>query len=214
MGTLSELLHDVEIITRIEQNTILCLKGKFAPVCVNIDITRPLSSSLTIARQGFSTRIPFIYEGLHEIYPVCGGESHQFESCPNLPMSKKVEVPVERFDAQGVSFSNKSQSHSTHGTSKPIDTRVTVTLKKRMRSNKSYEVVHSTNTVVAVVISPVSAPIIPAPLPLSPSSYLHPAPVNPEGIILANTTTAFLSMAKPVANSNPLHVLHGGFWMA
>jgi len=29
---------------------------------------------------------------------LCGGKSHQLESCPNLSVSKKIEVLVEQFD--------------------------------------------------------------------------------------------------------------------
>ena len=137
MGILFDLLQAIGVIVRVDQNTLLRLKGKFARICVNVDITRPLSGSITIAKDGFSSRVPLIYEGLHEVCPLCGGESHQLESCPKLPVSKKIEVLVERFDAQGVSFANisRSQSSSTSSpSSKPIDTWVTVTPKKRMRA--------------------------------------------------------------------------------
>lgn len=83
--SLHELLKPVGTIVRIDQNTLLRLKGKFVPVCLNIDITQPLLGSLTIARDGLSMRAPLIYEGLHEICPLCGGGSHQLASCPKLP---------------------------------------------------------------------------------------------------------------------------------
>ena len=138
MGILSDLLQAVGVIVHVDQNTLLHLKGKFASICVNVDITRPLPGSITIARDGFSSRVPLIYEGLHQVCPLCEGEGelHQLESCPKLPVSKKIEVLVERFDAQGVSFANKSRSQSSSTSSpssKPIDTWVTVTPKKRMR---------------------------------------------------------------------------------
>ena len=60
-------------IVRIDQNTLLRLKGKFATVCVNIDITPPFLGSLSISRGGSSTRVPLIYERLHEVCPICGG---------------------------------------------------------------------------------------------------------------------------------------------
>ena len=81
---------------------------------------------------------------------LCGGrgESHQLESCPNLPSSTKIEVLVERFDAQGVSYANKSQNQSIPPTSKPIDTWVTVTPKKRMCATKASKVVNSMSKAV------------------------------------------------------------------
>lgn len=71
-------------VVRVDQNTLLRLKGKFARVCLHIDITRPLSDSLTIARNGMSMRVPLIHEDLHEVCPLCRGEPHQLYSCPKL----------------------------------------------------------------------------------------------------------------------------------
>jgi len=59
-----------------------------------------------------------------------GGDSHQLEACPNLPVLEKVKVLVERFHALGVSLANKYVSSSLAGTSKPIDTWVIVTPKE------------------------------------------------------------------------------------
>jgi len=129
VGILTDLLREVGTITRIDQNTLLRLKGKFSRVCVNLDIIRPLPSSLTISRCGFSTKVPPYLEGLHEICPLCGRDSHQLEACSNLPVSKKVEVLVEHFDAQGVSLTNMSFSSSSASPSKSVDTSVTVTPK-------------------------------------------------------------------------------------
>lgn len=124
-------------IVRVDHNTLLRLKGKFARVCVNIDIIHPLLDSLSISRGGLSTRVPLIYEGLHEVCPLCGGDLHQLESCPNLPVSKQIEVLIERFDAQGVSPANKSVIPS--GTTLPNldDTWVIVSPKKSVRAMHS-----------------------------------------------------------------------------
>jgi len=73
LGALVELLHEGRVITRIDQKTLFHLKGKFTRVRVNVDITRPLSSSVTIARHGFCTRVPHIYEGLYEVCRFVGG---------------------------------------------------------------------------------------------------------------------------------------------
>jgi len=37
--TLSDLLTPIGVVTHIDQNTLLRLKGEFIQVCVNIDIT-------------------------------------------------------------------------------------------------------------------------------------------------------------------------------
>ena len=118
-------------ITRVDHNTALRLKGRFSRVCVNIDITRPLPGSRTVTNCGLSTRVPLIYEGLHEVCPLCGGDS---QACPNLPVAKKVEVLVERFDVQGVSLANKVVGSSSVGPSYPLDTWVTLNPQKANES--------------------------------------------------------------------------------
>jgi len=47
---LAELLKSVGPIVRIDQNTLLRLKGKFARVCVNIEVSKALSGSTTVSR--------------------------------------------------------------------------------------------------------------------------------------------------------------------
>jgi len=85
---LKDLLHHVGNIVRVDRNTLLCLRESFAQVCVNIDITKPLLGSITITKGDMTMRVPIIYEGLHEVCPLCGGESHQLEVCPKLPTQK------------------------------------------------------------------------------------------------------------------------------
>ena len=99
---MTALLKHVGEVVRIDQNTLLRLKGKFARVCVNLDISKPLPGSLTIQRPESCVRFPIIYEGLHEVCPLCGAASHQLQACPQLPIAQKVEVFVEKFDASRV----------------------------------------------------------------------------------------------------------------
>ena len=66
-GSLISLLSCVSQVVRVGHNTVYRLKGKFAKVCVNIDITRPLSGSLTTFTEDRSMRVPLIYEGLYEV---------------------------------------------------------------------------------------------------------------------------------------------------
>ena len=129
---LTDLLKSIGPVVRIDQNTLLRLKGKFARVCVNIDITKPLPGSITISRLAGCLRVPLIYEGLHEVCPLCGGESHVLQSCPNLPMSQKVEVLVEKFDATGVTKAQGGSSSNPISTS--TETWVTVSPKKRVKT--------------------------------------------------------------------------------
>jgi len=99
---LKELLEHVGPVFKIDQSPLLKLKGKFTRVCVNTNITKPLQGSIIVSGGGRSLRVQIIYEGLHEVCPLCGGDSHQLKTCPNLPVSKRVEVFVEKFDASGL----------------------------------------------------------------------------------------------------------------
>jgi len=200
-STLAELLKDVGGIIRIDQNTLLRLKGKFARNCVNIDITRPLPGSLSIAREGLSLRVPLIYEGLHEVCSLCGGDSHQLDSCPKLPVSSKIEVLVERFDAQGVSYANKSPSGpSSHSSSPrpPIDTWVKVTPKKRMRAGRSSMFPHSHPSKLGPVAA--ASPSVP------PVVGHTCAETLPEDLLLANVQGEGCLDASPAVNPDPLAV--------
>ena len=94
---LVKLLKPVGNVIRVDQTTLLCLEGKFAQVCLNIDVMKPLSWSLVISYQGRSMKIPLIYEGLHEVCVLCGFDSHQVKACPNLPSQSNIEIAVEKF---------------------------------------------------------------------------------------------------------------------
>ena len=120
-------------MVRIDQNTLLRLKGKFVRVCVNLDVTKPLRGSVSVVRPEGCLRIPLIYEGLHEVCPLCGRESHQLQSCPNLPLTQKVEVLVEKFDATGVTKAHASSSANPLSPS-VHETWVTVSPKKRVKA--------------------------------------------------------------------------------
>ena len=89
---LTEVLKHVGQVIRLDNNSLLRLKGKFACICVNLDIIKPLPGSLIVSDMGSCLRVTIIYEGLHEVCPLCEGESHQLESCPKLPEPKKIEV--------------------------------------------------------------------------------------------------------------------------
>jgi len=67
MEYLTDLLMHVGNIVKLDQNTLRRLKGKFAHICTNLDITKPLPGSLTVSRVESCLRVPLVYEGLHEV---------------------------------------------------------------------------------------------------------------------------------------------------
>jgi len=57
---LAEVLKHVGHVIKLDNNTLLRLKGKFARICINLDITKPLPGSLTLSRMGSCLRVPII----------------------------------------------------------------------------------------------------------------------------------------------------------
>jgi len=130
---LTDLLKHVGHIIKLDQNTLLRLKGKFVRVYSNLDITKPLRGSLSIFRMESYLRVPIICEGLHEVCPLYVGESHQLETCPNLPRTSKIEVFVEKFDTFSLTKA-QSPSSSSRSPPIPIETWVTVSPKIRVKA--------------------------------------------------------------------------------
>ena len=69
---LTKVLKHAGQVIKLDNNTLLRLKGKFARIYVNVDITKPLPGSLIVSRMGSCLRVPIIYEGLHEVCPSVG----------------------------------------------------------------------------------------------------------------------------------------------
>ena len=101
-STLVHLLKPIGDVIRVDHNTLLRKKGRFARVCVNIDVSKPLPGTLSIPTPKALLRIPITYEGLHEVCALCGGGDHLLELCPRLPVAHNIEVVVEKFEAHGL----------------------------------------------------------------------------------------------------------------
>jgi len=136
LDTLTNLLKPVGNVIKVDQNTLLCLKGKFTHVCINIDITKPLPGSLIVSFEGHSMKVPFIYEVLHEVYALCGSDEHQIEACLLLPTQAKREVTIKKFSGPGPPTSKVNQSPLVVGPSplSSTDNWIRVSPKKRIRS--------------------------------------------------------------------------------
>ena len=85
--TSKQLLHNVGQFIKVDDITLNRSKGKFARVCINIDITKPLRGSLFIPvpNQSRPLEVPISYEGLHEVCAMCGSDAHELEACPETP---------------------------------------------------------------------------------------------------------------------------------
>jgi len=63
-------------------------------------------------------------------YFVGGEDSHQLDSCPKLPLNKKIEVMVENFDAHDLGGTIHKDTPSFSSTPVVTENWVTVTPKK------------------------------------------------------------------------------------
>ena len=79
---------------RIDRTTGLVSRGKFARLCVEVDITKPLMSKFKLRRR--VRRIE--YEGIHLVCFNCGVYGHRKENCQKLVNAFVPEVMVEKGD--------------------------------------------------------------------------------------------------------------------
>lgn len=98
-----------------------------------MDITHSLPGSLTIAMGNLSMRVPLNYEGLHEVCPLCGGESHQLETCPQLHAQQKNQVVVQKFEEKSIRPTTNEPSSSNPIPPPLTENWVTVSPNKRVR---------------------------------------------------------------------------------
>lgn len=76
-------------LLKIDVNTNSQYRGKFARICVEIDVTKPLEAFIQINNGWYNLE----YEGMPEICFRCGRYGHKRESCPWSidPMVEKVD---------------------------------------------------------------------------------------------------------------------------
>lgn len=79
-------------LIKINQATILISRGKFARICVEVDITKPLLAKFNIRRR----IIRIEYEVLHLICFQCGTPGHHKEQCPSTKVVGEHDTPPEK----------------------------------------------------------------------------------------------------------------------
>ncbi|KAI8019915.1 Uncharacterized protein LOK49_LG04G01321 [Camellia lanceoleosa] len=77
---------------KIDINTAMAARGKYARVCVEMDLRKPLISHLTIGRYHYVVQ----YEHLHTLCFSCGRVGHRKDRCPEYPVmsSEKMKSNV------------------------------------------------------------------------------------------------------------------------
>ncbi|XP_031124347.1 uncharacterized protein LOC116027061 [Ipomoea triloba] len=109
---------------RVDHTTSLVSRGKFARVCVELDITKPLVSTFTMEEKVWKVA----YEGIHLVCFSCGLYGHRQESCPTSPIEATVVVSTDQNADPGQAVANADptaqvagvqQGHQTSTRAKP-----------------------------------------------------------------------------------------------
>ncbi|XP_031127518.1 uncharacterized protein LOC116029609 [Ipomoea triloba] len=77
---------------KIDTTTSLTTKGKFARVCVELDITKPLLSRFVLNMEEW----PVEYEGIHLVCFKCGKYGHRHEKCGQEEVNKDGQESHQR----------------------------------------------------------------------------------------------------------------------
>lgn len=84
---LRKLLKQIGRVIKIDVDSEEVSKGRFARVCVEVDISKPLKMDIKYKR-GNSIKSALIdYENFPDICYGCGQRDHKFENCPLYPKS-------------------------------------------------------------------------------------------------------------------------------
>lgn len=96
---LRKLLKQVGYVIKIDPDSEDVYKGRFARVCVEVDISKALKMEIKYKR-GNSIKSALIdYENLTDICYGCGQQDHQFENCPSFPKSFSIKIEKRLTDS-------------------------------------------------------------------------------------------------------------------
>ena len=79
MEALKEIGSTIDKVLRIDTYTALEARGRYARICVQIDVEKPLITALLIG----NIEQPVIYEGIQKMCFSCGQIGHWREVCPH-----------------------------------------------------------------------------------------------------------------------------------
>ena len=94
-------------VLRIDAQTAMEARGKYARLCIQVDMNKPLVNTVLIG----SFEQPVVYEGIQKLCFACGRLGHKKEECPHIIWSHTSPVRggnIEQGDSAG--------SHTMHST--------------------------------------------------------------------------------------------------
>ena len=105
---LPQLAAKIGIVLKVDYHTLMGDKGKYARVCVQIDLNRPLIKTIYIG----SFKQTVVYEGINGVCFACGRVGHQKWSCPytpsklNLTSDQKEDSQLQASIQNGIAVSS------------------------------------------------------------------------------------------------------------
>uniref|UniRef100_A0A2N9ERH6 CCHC-type domain-containing protein n=1 Tax=Fagus sylvatica TaxID=28930 RepID=A0A2N9ERH6_FAGSY len=99
-------------VLRVDFNTAAGTIGRFARICVQIDLDKPLARTVRVGK----TRLAVIYEGIGLLCFHCGRIGHRSELCPSRVLEKD-ETPADTAGAAGPSDVKRYDRKQNHANS-------------------------------------------------------------------------------------------------
>jgi hypothetical protein len=78
-------------MVKVDRNTLLQERGKYARVCVEVDLNKPLLAMFELKGEVYKVE----YEGLHMLCRRCGKFGHYVEGCPEKNDTSTARLPTE-----------------------------------------------------------------------------------------------------------------------
>lgn len=119
---------------RVDQNTLMIECGRFARVCVEIDLSLPVVGKFLL--DGHWYRVE--YEGLHLICSKCGCYGHVGRNCDG-PCTQVVPVFQEPPSSQQFGNQSESQAHETSSPDCLLDSSASIAFDKPLPFNLETE---------------------------------------------------------------------------
>ncbi|XP_023879304.2 uncharacterized protein LOC111991740 [Quercus suber] len=95
-------------VLRIDTHTAMEARGRYARLCIQVDINKPLINTILIGK----FEQPVMYEGIHEFCFSCGRIGHKRDSCPYTV--KNPETPLADPQASEGGAASRKQATSPH----------------------------------------------------------------------------------------------------